>query len=96
VRSSPNGIAGEPGPEGRLSEALRELAADEEADRNSKAGILGSEGSRAVLMRRSPVSRSAVRMGDLFVANKQVSYCLMHARCRRSHASVRRWLVCRT
>jgi len=94
VRSSPNGIAGEPGPEGRTSEALRELAADEEADRNSKAGSLGSEGSRAVLMRRSPVSRSAVRMGDLF-ANIQVSCCLMHVRCRRSHATVGRWLVCR-
>jgi hypothetical protein len=95
VRSSPNGIAGEPGPEGRLSEALRELAVDEEADRNSNAGSLGSEGLLAVLMRRSPVSRSAVRMGDLFVASIQVSYCLMHARCRRSHATVRRWFVCR-
>ena len=95
MRSSPKGIAGDPGPEGRLSEALRELAADEDADRNSKARTLGSEGSRAVLMRRSPVSRSAVSMGDLFVANKQVSYCLMHAQCRRSHVTVRRWLVCR-
>ena len=78
VRSSPNGIAGDPGAAARDSEALRELAAEEEADRNSKAGRFGSEGSRAVLMRRRPVSRSAVRMGDLFVADMHVSYCLMH------------------
>lgn len=94
VRSSPNGIAGEPGPEGRLREAFRELAADDEADRNSKAGSLGSEGSRAVLMRRSPVSRSAVSMGDLFVATctSAIVTCMPGA---GDHATVRRWLVCR-
>jgi hypothetical protein len=84
VKSSPNGIAGEPGPAAREREAFREFAAEEEADRNSKAGRFDSEGSRAVLMRRKPVSRSAVRMGDLFVADMQVSYCLMQARCRQS------------
>lgn len=84
VRSSPNGIAGDPGAAASESEALREFAAEEEADRNSKAGRFGSEGSRAVLMRRKPVSRSAVRMGDLFVADMHVSYCLMQARCRQS------------
>jgi hypothetical protein len=84
VKSSPNGIAGEPGPAVREREAFREFAAEEEADRNSKAGRFDSEGSRAVLMRRKPVSRSAVRMGDLFVADMQVSYCLMQARCRQS------------
>ena len=84
MRSSPNGIAGDPGAAARESEALREFAAEEEADRNSKAGRFGSEGSRAVLMRRKPVSRSAVRMGDLFVAGTHVSYCLVQARCRQS------------
>ena len=84
VRSSPNGIAGDAGAAARESEALREFAAEEEADRKSKAGRFGSEGSRAVLMRRKPVSRSAVRMGDLFVADMHVSYCLMQARCRQS------------
>lgn len=86
VKSSPNGIAGDPGAAARESEAFREFAAEEEADRNSKAGRFGSEGSRAVLMRRKPVSRSAVRMGDLFVADMQVSYCLMQALCRQSCA----------
>jgi hypothetical protein len=84
VKSSPNGIAGDPGAAARVSEAFREFAAEEEADRNSNAGRFGSEGSRAVLMRRKPVSLSAVRMGDLFVANMHVSYCLMQARCRQS------------
>jgi hypothetical protein len=84
VKSSPNGIAGDPGAAARVSEAFREFAAEEEADRNSNAGRFGSEGSRAVLMRRKPVSLSAVRMGDLFVADMHVSYCLMQARCRQS------------
>jgi hypothetical protein len=80
VKSSPNGIAGEFGPAARESEAFREFAAEDEADLNSKAGRFGSEGSRAVLMRRKPVSRSADRMGDLFLAIIHVSCCLMQVR----------------
>lgn len=86
MRSSPNGIAGDPGPEGRVSEAFRELAAEEEADRISKAGRTGEDG-RPVLMRRKPLSRSAVRMGDLFVAGSMsaivlcISDAWSHAMC---------------
>lgn len=75
LRSSPNGIAGEAGPEGRDREAFRELAAEELADRISNAGRVGEGGLCAVLMRRKPLSRSAVKMGDLFVAGMHVSYC---------------------
>ena len=77
-------MAGEDGAAAKESDAFREFAADDEADRKSKAGMFGSDGSRAVLMRRKPVSRSAVRMGDLFVADMHVSDCLMQAPCRQS------------
>lgn len=70
------------------------MAADAVGERRSREVRLGEEGMRACLMRLRPVSRSAVRMGDLFVADMHVSDCTSETGAC-SHRMCRCWLVCR-